>query len=82
LLETIAAAHAGDVVAPQLLGAAAALRERQDIALLPADSAEQGARQAQVRAHHTRAAFDEAFAHGRGLSRADAILGALGLWST
>jgi hypothetical protein len=80
LLETIAAAHAGHRAAPQLLGAAAALRERQDIPLLPADRAELEARQARVRAQHAGVAFDEGFARGRRQSRQDAIDGALGLW--
>lgn len=79
LLEMIAVTHAADTIAPQLLGAAAALRERSSIALLPSDRTRRERRHADVRARHSEAAFDRAFALGRALTRDDAIEAALAL---
>jgi len=79
LLEMIAVTHAVDPAAPQLLGAAAALRERSNIALLPSDRTRRERRHADVHARHPEAAFDRAFALGRALTRDDAIQAALAL---
>jgi len=79
LLEMIAATHAVESVAPQLLGAAAALRERSNIPLLPSDRTQVEGRHANVRARHPEAAFDRAFTLGRALTRDDAIQAALAL---
>jgi predicted ATPase len=79
LLEMIAATHPVESVAPQLLGAAAALRERSNIPLLPSDRTQVECRHADVRARHPEAAFDRAFALGRALTRDDAIQAALAL---
>src|SRR5689334_5614238 len=79
LLEMIAATHAVDPVAPQLLGASAALRERSNIPLLPADRMRREGRHSDVRARHSEAVFKRAFALGCGLTRDDAIQAALAL---
>ena len=79
LLEMIAATHADDAVAAQLLGAAAALRERSNIPLLPSERTELERRHADVRARHHQAAFDRAFALGRSQTHEDAIRSALAL---
>ena len=79
LLEMIAATHAADPVAPRLLGAAAALRERSNIPLLPSDRVQHESRHADVRAKHPEASFDRAFALGSALTRDDAIQAALAL---
>jgi hypothetical protein len=79
LLELIAATHAGDPVAAQLLGAAAALRERLDVSLLPSERAERERRHADVRAQHAEAAFSRAFAFGRTQTRDEAVRSALAL---
>ena len=79
LLEMIAATYAADPVAPQLLGAAAAMRERSNIPLLPSDRVQHERRHADVRARHPEAAFDRAFALGRALTRDDAIQAASAL---
>ena len=79
LLEMIAVTHAVDPAAPQLLGAAAALRERSNIALLPSDRTRRERRHADVHARHPEAAFDRAFTLGRALTRDDAIQAALAL---
>src|SRR5205814_2522065 len=55
LLEMIAATHAADPVAPRLLGAAAALRERSNIPQLPSDRVQHERRHADVRARHPEA---------------------------
>jgi tetratricopeptide (TPR) repeat protein len=79
LLEMIAATHADDPVAPQLLGAAAALRERLNIPLLPSARTEREQRHADVSAHHPAAAFKRALAFGRSQTRDDVIRSALTL---
>ena len=79
LLEMIAASHAVESVAPQLLGAAAELRARSNIPLLPFDRTQRECRHAEVRARHPEAAFDRAFQLGRALTREDAILAASAL---
>jgi hypothetical protein len=79
LLEMIAASHAAESVAPQLLGAAAEMRERSNIPLLPFDRSQRECRHADVRARHPEDAFDRAFKLGRALTRDDAILAAWGL---
>lgn len=79
LLEMIAATHADDPVAPQLLGAAAALRERLNIPLLPSARTERERRHADVSAHHPAAAFKRALAFGRSQTRDDVIRSALTL---
>ena len=79
LLEMIAATHADDPVAPQLLGTAAALRERLSIPLLPTERADSERRHADVRARHPAVAFERAFALGRTRTRDDAIGSALAL---
>jgi hypothetical protein len=73
LLEMIAATHAVESVAPQSLGAAAALRERSNIPLLPFDRRQVECRHADVRVRHPEAAFDRALMLGRALARDDAI---------
>ncbi len=79
LLEMIAATHAEDPVAPQLLGAAAALRQRSNIPLLPSESMESERRHTDVRARHPEAMFDRAFAIGHTQTRDEAIRSAMGL---
>ena len=79
LLEAIAAMDPDTLVAAQLLGAASALREQPNIALLPAERAESERRHADVRARHPEEAFDRAFAFGRALTRDDAVQAALAL---
>jgi hypothetical protein len=79
LLEMIAVMHSDDPVAAQLLGAAAALRERSNIPLLPTERTELERRHADVRARHHEAAFDRAFALGRSQTCDDAIRSAMGL---
>jgi predicted ATPase/class 3 adenylate cyclase len=79
LLETIAGMHADAPVAPQLLGSAAALREKWNVPVFPSERAEHESRHADVRARHPDADFDRAFAVGRALTRDDAIQSALAL---
>jgi len=79
LLEGIAALHPGAPTAPQLLGSAAALRERSNLPLPPAERAEHERRHAQVQARHPDTAFDRAFAAGRALTPGDAVQVALAL---
>jgi predicted ATPase/DNA-binding winged helix-turn-helix (wHTH) protein len=79
LLEMIAAMHAEDPIAPQLLGAAAALRQRLNIPLLPSESMERERRLADVRARHPDAMFGRAFAAGHTQTRDEAIRSAMGL---
>jgi hypothetical protein len=66
-------------VAPQLLGSAAALRERWNVPVFPSERAEHEKRHADVRARLPDADFDRAFAVGRSLTRDDVIRSALAL---
>jgi len=77
LLEAIAAMYPDAPVAPQLLGSAAALREKWNVPVFPAERAEHESRHADVRARHPDTDFDRAFAAGRALTRDDAIQSAL-----
>jgi predicted ATPase/DNA-binding winged helix-turn-helix (wHTH) protein len=79
LLEAVAAAHADEPVAAQLLGSAAAVRERLNVPLLPIDREERERRHADVRARLPDAEFERAFAAGRALTRDEAIRSALAL---
>lgn len=79
LLEAVAALHPDVPAAAQLLGSAAAARERLDIPLLPVDREESERRHADVRARLPDAEFNRAFATGRALTRDEAIHSALAL---
>jgi len=79
LLEAIAGIYPDAPVAPQLLGSAAALREQWNVLVFPAERAEYESWHTAVRAKHTDADFDRAFAAGRSLTRDDAIQSALAL---
>jgi hypothetical protein len=79
LLEAIAGLHPEATGAAQLLGSAAAVRERLNVPLLPAESAERDRRHADVRARHPDGSFDRAYEAGRGLTRDEAIRRALAL---
>jgi tetratricopeptide (TPR) repeat protein len=79
LLEAIAAMHPEAAAAPQLLGSAAAQRERLNLPLPPFERTQSERRQADVRTRHSAAAFDRAFALGRARTRDDAIQAALAL---
>ncbi|CAM4065323.1 winged helix-turn-helix domain-containing protein [Roseateles saccharophilus] len=79
LLEMIAVTHADDPLAAQLLGTATALRERLNIPLLPSERTQCERRHADVRARHTEAAFERAFALGNTRTRDDAIRSAFAL---
>jgi predicted ATPase/class 3 adenylate cyclase len=79
LLEAIAGMYPDAPVAPQLLGSAAALRERWNVPVFPSERAEHEKRHADVRARLPDADFDRAFAVGRSLTRDDVIRSALAL---
>ena len=79
LFESIASLHPDATVAAQLLGSAAAVRERLNVPLLPVERVERERRHANVIAKHSAEAFEQAFALGRALTRDDAIQAALGL---
>jgi predicted ATPase/DNA-binding winged helix-turn-helix (wHTH) protein len=79
LLEAVAAMHPEVPAAAQLLGSAAAVRERLDIPLLPVDREVSERRHADVRARHPDSEFNCAFAAGRTLTRDEAIQNALAL---
>jgi predicted ATPase/DNA-binding winged helix-turn-helix (wHTH) protein/TolB-like protein len=79
LLEAVAGIDPAAPAAAQLLGAAAAVRERLNMRLLPSEQADCERRHADVRAQHAQAAFEQAFAAGRTLSRDEAIRAALAL---
>ncbi|HKW82563.1 MAG TPA: hypothetical protein VJN68_02320 [Burkholderiaceae bacterium] len=79
LLEAVAAMNPEVPAAAQLLGSAAAVRERLDISLLPVDRDESERRHADVRGQLPDAEFDRAFAAGRALTRDEAIQSALAL---
>ena len=79
LLEAIAGMHPDAPGVAQLLGSAAAVRERLNVPLLPIERAELEGRHADVRERHAESDFDRDFAAGRGLTRDDAIRGALAL---
>ena len=79
LLEAIAGMHPEAPIAPQLLGKSAVLREQGNVPIFPAERAEYESWHAAVRAKHTDADFDRAFAAGRVLTRDDAIQSALAL---
>jgi predicted ATPase/DNA-binding winged helix-turn-helix (wHTH) protein len=79
LLEAIAGLHPAAPGAAQLLGSAAAVRERLNVPLLPSERAERERRHADVRARQPGAEFNCAFETGRALARDDAIRSALTL---
>ena len=79
LLEAIAGMYPEASVAPQLLGSAAALRERWRVPIFPSERTEHEGRHASVRARRPVTEFDRAFAVGRALTRDDAIQSALAL---
>jgi len=79
LLEAVAGIDPAAPAAAQLLGAAAAARERLNVRLLPSEQADCERRHADVRAQHAQAAFEQAFAAGRALSRDEAIRAAMAL---
>jgi predicted ATPase/DNA-binding winged helix-turn-helix (wHTH) protein len=79
LLEAIAGLCPGAPGAAQLLGSAAAMRERLNVPLLPSERRERERRHADVRARRPGAEFACAFETGRALARDDAIRNALAL---
>ncbi len=79
LFEALAAMHSDEIAAAQLLGSAAALRERWHVPVFPSEHADRERRFANVLARHTASDFDLAYTVGRGLSRDAAIQRALAL---
>jgi predicted ATPase/DNA-binding winged helix-turn-helix (wHTH) protein len=79
LLEAIAGLYPDAPGAAQLLGNAAAVRERLNVPLLPSERVERERRHADVRARQPLAEFACAFETGRTLTRDDVIRSALAL---
>jgi hypothetical protein len=79
LLEAIAGMHPDSPVAPELLGSAAALREKWNVPVFPAEQVEHDNWHMDVRTRHLGADFHRALAVGRDLTREGAIRTALAL---